>query len=251
MNLLITICGRAGSKGLLNKNLRDFLGKPLISYTIASAFLFRDRRMEDQVDVCVSSDGDSLLDLAEHFGVTGVKRPDELAGDDSPKVPAIRHAAEYMEVRFGRRYDFVIDLDITSPLRKTVDIENALVKSIKNEGMDVVFSVVPSRRNPYFNMVEDRGGNLKKVIDAYFPSRQSAPKVYDMNASIYCYRRESLFDRLPCSPLDGNFDIILMKDTAVLDIDSEEDFRLLELLAGYFYKDEFQEIFDNTYPKIL
>ncbi|HVI42365.1 MAG TPA: acylneuraminate cytidylyltransferase family protein [Anaerovoracaceae bacterium] len=244
MNILITICGRAGSKGLRNKNIREFLGKPLIHYTIVAAYLFRGRRSGDLVDICVNSDSDELLSIAGKYDVIGIERPEELAQDASPKVPAIRYSLEYMEERLSRQYDFVIDLDITSPLRKTTDIENALAKALENGNADVVFSVVPSRRNPYFNMVEKKDGKTQKIIDLYFPSRQQAPEVYDMNASVYCYRRNSLLDKLKRSPLEGVFDIILMKDTAVLDIDSEEDFELMELLAGQFFKDEFQELFD-------
>lgn len=233
-----------------NKNLHEFLGKPLISYTIAAANLFKERKSSDQVDICVNSDSDELLEIARKYKIVCIKRPEEIAQDTSPKVPAIRYSLAAMEVKFSKKYDFVIDLDITSPLRKVTDIENALTKIQQNDATDVVFSVVPSRRNPYFNMVEDKDGKIQKIIDVYFPTRQQAPKVYDMNASIYCYRRDSLLGRLQLSPLEGIFDIILMKDTAVLDIDSEEDFELMELLAGHYFKDEFQEIFTDTYLKL-
>ncbi|MEL7657440.1 MAG: acylneuraminate cytidylyltransferase family protein, partial [Bacillota bacterium] len=106
----------------------------------------------------------------------------------------------------------IIDLDITSPLRKVADIESALNKIIKNIDNDVVFSVVPSRRNPYFNMVENRNGKIQKIINSNFVTRQQAPKVYDMNASIYCYRRNSLLNILDQSPLDGIFDMVLLMD---------------------------------------
>lgn len=250
MNILITICGRAGSTGVRNKNIRDFLGKPLISYTIAAAYLFKERNCDDQVDICVNSDSDELLSIAGKYDVACIKRPEEMARDTSPKVPAIRYSLEYMEESFGRQYDYVIDLDITAPLRKVTDIENALIKTQENENADVIFSVVPSRRNPYFNMVENKNGKLQKIINSSFTARQQAPIAYDMNASIYCYRRNSLLYRLQKSPLEGEFDIVLMKDTAILDIDSEEDFELMELLAEHFSKNEFQELFDYTYLKI-
>ena len=247
MNLLITICGRAGSKGLENKNIRNFLGKPLIAYTITAAELFAVSNRYDQTDICVNSDSDELLEFARRYGINCIERPEEMAQDSSPKVPAIRYSLVSMEEKLSRRYDYVIDLDITSPLRKVADIENALTKIQQNDKADVVFSVVSSRRNPYFNMVEEKNGKIQKIIDVYFPTRQQAPKVYDMNASIYCYRRDSLLNRLQLSPLEGMFDIILMKDTAVLDIDSEEDFELMELLAGHYFRDEFREIFEFTY----
>jgi CMP-N,N'-diacetyllegionaminic acid synthase len=137
-------------------------------------------------------------------------------------------------------------LDITSPLRKVADIENALNKAAENINADVVFSVVQSRRNPYFNMVESIDNTMRKIIAANYTARQQLPKVYDINASIYCYKRDSLLHKLEYSPLEGVFDIILMKDTAVLDIDSEEDFKLMEVLARYFFKDEFSELFNYT-----
>ena len=249
MNLLITICGRAGSKGVQNKNIREFLGKPLILYTILAAYLFKERNRDDQVDICVSSNSDELLSVADQYDVICIKRPEELALDTSPKVPAIRYSLEFMEAKFRRQYDYVIDLDITSPLRKVTDIENALNKTMENKEADVVFSVVPSRRNPYFNMVEKKDGKMQKIINTSFPTRQQAPGVYDMNASVYCYKRSSLLYKPQQCPLEGVFDIILMKDTAILDIDSEEDFELMEILVRYHFMEEYKELFDNTYLK--
>lgn len=242
MDILITICGRAGSKGVKNKNIREFLGKPLVNFTIGAANLFKEKSLDYNVDICINSDSIELLEIAKLNNIIGIKRPEELAQDNSAKIPVIRHSLYYMEEKLGKKYDFVIDLDITSPLRKVEDIENALNKSIENKEADVVFSVVNSRRNPYFNMVEVIDGQVKKVKESSYVTRQQAPQVYDMNASIYCYRRDSLENKLKESPLEGISDIILMKDTGVLDIDSKEDFELMSILAEYFIKDEFKEI---------
>jgi len=244
VNILITICGRGGSKGLKNKNIREFLGKSLIKYTLAAAFLFKERNCSYNIDICVNSDSCQILEMASQYDVTCIKRPEELAQDTSPKVPVIRYSLIYMEKKLNKQYDYVIDLDITAPLRKVTDIETALDKTIENKNVDVVYSVVPARRNPYFNMVENRDGKMQKIINTNFVARQQAPKVYDENASIYCYRKNSLLNKLDQSPLDGSFDIFLMKDTAILDIDSEEDFILMEILADYFFKGEFKELYD-------
>jgi CMP-N,N'-diacetyllegionaminic acid synthase len=242
MNILITICGREGSKGVKNKNVKIFHGHELIKYTIAAAYLFKERNPQLAVDICANSDSKYLLDISKQYGLECVLRPSELAHDLTPKVPVIRYSLENMEKFKHKKYDFIIDLDITSPFRKIEDIQKALEKAIENKGIDVVFSVVPSRRNPYFNMVENINGRFKKVINSSFTARQQAPSIYDMNASIYCYNRFSLINILKISPLDGAFDVILMKDTAILDIDSEEDFELMEVLAPYFFKNEFNEI---------
>ena len=249
MNILITVCGRAGSKGVKNKNARDFLGIPLINYTIVAANLFKKRNPKCNVDISINTDSDQLLNMfSEDTDVFCIQRPINLAQDNSPKVPAIRYSLEYMEEKLDKTYDYVIDLDITSPLRKPEDIENALNKAEANLELDVVFSVVNSRRNPYFNMVEQKNGKIQKIISSEFVARQEAPQVYDMNASIYCYRRNSLKSKLKNSPLDGLYDIILMKDTAVLDIDSEEDHELMQILAKHFFKNEFNELYE--YAKV-
>lgn len=247
MNILITICGRAGSKGVKNKNIRNFLGFPLINYTIAAANLFKEKNAVYNIDISINSDSQEILNMFnENKTITSIERPKELAQDSSPKVPVIKHSLEYMEKKFNKEYDFVIDLDITSPLRKVEDIENALNKAVSNSKTDVVFSVVHSRRNPYFNMVEVRDGKIQKIISSEFVTRQQAPTVYDMNASIYCYRKNSLLDILKNSPLEGYYDIILMKDTAVLDIDSEEDFELMEVLGEYFLHKDFKQVYEYT-----
>lgn len=246
MNILITICGRAGSKGVKNKNIREFYGSELIKYTIAAAYLFKERNTGYDVDICVNSDSQNLLNIVRKYDLECIQRPVELAQDSSPKVPVIKFSLQYMEEKRSKKYEYIIDLDITSPFRRLEDIENALNKAIKNEVCDVAFSVVPSRRNPYFNMVEEDNGNLRKVISSDYTTRQQAPKVYDMNASIYCYKRNSLLNILDSSPFDGVFDIIVMKDTAVLDIDSEEDFDLMEILAAYFFKNEFKDLYNKS-----
>jgi len=247
MNILITICGRKGSKGVRSKNTRELRGIPLIYYTVAAALQFKDRNPAHRVDICVNSDSEQLIQLVSGLeAVTCVKRPEELARDDSPKIPVIVHSVISMEQNSRTTYDRVIDLDITSPLRKVEDIEAALHKLESCKNADVVFSVVNARRNPYFNMVETRDGVSRKIIDSTYVTRQQAPQVYDMNASIYCYRRDSLENRIRRSPFDGNFDIVLMQDTAVLDIDSEEDFELMGVLAEHYFQNEFSVLHDKA-----
>lgn len=244
MNILITICGRVGSKGVKGKNTRPFLGYPLIYYSVASAFLFKEKRGKDHIDICVNSDGDGMLDTVRQYDLTCIKRPETLAKDDSPKIPSIKYSLQYMEEKSGIEYDFIIDLDITSPIRKAADIANALNTALQNADTDVVFSAVPARRNPYFNMAEKKNGKVQRVINASFITRQQAPEVYDMNASIYCYRRESLLHKIERSVFDGTPDVFLMEDTVVLDIDSEEDFALMEILGRHFFTGEYKELYD-------
>ena len=133
MNILVVICGRAGSKGLKNKNIRNFLGKPLISYTIAAASIFKMENKEELIDICVNSDSEELLEIAGDYEVTCIKRPAELAQDESPKLHSVRQSLAYMEEKNNRYYDYIIDLDITSPLRTSGDILNCLKKLERDE----------------------------------------------------------------------------------------------------------------------
>lgn len=242
MNILITLCGRAGSKGCANKNIREFDGYPLIYYTLAAAIMFREKRKTDRIDICVDSDSEDILLLCNKVKkVILSRRPAEFAQDNSPKMEAIRNALNYTELTLGIKYDAIIDLDITSPLRKIDDIEKALDKQIML-AKEVVFSVVPSRRNPYFNMVEDNNGIIKRVLNGAFTTRQAAPKVYDMNASIYCYSRKFLSNKMNYSPLNADFDITYMEDTHIIDIDSDSDFICLEILWNKYYKRKYVEL---------
>lgn len=248
MNILFTVCGRAGSKGLKNKNMKEFLGFPLVHYTLSAIDLFKKSHKEDTVHICVNSDSKELIDLvcSSKLDIINIDRKASLGMDDTPKVSVIRNSLEESESRNNIKYDMIVDVDITSPLRRLKDLENAIEKKKKCEDIDVVFSVVESRRNPYFNMVKNDNGEILKVIPSKFVARQQAPQVYDMNASIYAYKREFLSGE-DKNIFDGKVDIIEMLDTAILDIDSENDFELMQVMAEYLFKkyDELNSIREN------
>lgn len=250
MNILFTICGRAGSKGIKNKNIRNFLGKPLPYYTLSAIDLYKKNfQGEDFVDVVVNTDSDELIELMENnnfFKVDVIKRDAALGGDTVSKIQVIQDCMDKMQSRKKIKYDMVVDLDITSPLRTKNDINN-LITVQKNKKNDVTFSVTDSRRNPYFNMVMNVDGEIQKVLKSDFVTRQQAPTMYDMNASLYAYNPEYLNSGK--GVLDGKCGIIKMYDTAVLDLDHENDFELMEVIAKYLFEknDDFAEIVNNIH----
>ena len=235
--VLITICGRAGSKGFKNKNLKTFLEKPLVYYTLASAFNFADTVENAQVDVCLNTDSQLLADLVleKYPEVHFIPRPEELGGDVVPKMAVFQQSLSYMEDKQGYSYDYLIDLDITSPLRQIHDVLGAYKMKLEREDAGLVFSGCPSRRNPYFNMVKEVGDHVEKVIESPFTARQQAPAIYDLNASIYVFETEFLRTNKTGILWETKCLLYPMRDTAVLDIDSEEDFEMMQLIGGYLF----------------
>ena len=253
MNILFTLCGRAGSKGVKGKNARDFLGIPLAWYSLAAINLYVEKciKEDDHVDVVVNTDSEDLIHLANNSGFKGItiqRRNENLAGDKVPKVAVILDCLERAEKQFDISYDVVVDLDITSPLRTVADIQNAIDKKLARPEVDVVYSVTHSRRNPYFNMVKEENGFFKKAIPSQFTTRQEAPIFYDMNASIYAYSPTALKEKDHSSFFNSNCDAIIMFDTGILDIDSEEDYELMQVIAKYLYDNisKFSEIHNKA-----
>ena len=236
MTILFTICGRAGSKGLAAKNLKTFHGYPLIAYTLAAIDLFKEQS-NYQVDVALNTDSTELQKTIEDYpDVLLIERKKEHATDTASKMAVIRDT--YLQAKKIRQkeYDYVIDLDLTSPLRTVQDIFNLIEKKKGQPELDVVFSVVESRRNPFFNMVKEEKNSVSLVNASTFTSRQQAPAIYDMNASMYLYDPKFLQENEYI--FNGKCGVIQMQDYMVLDIDSEEDFKWMEYIYLKLLKDE-------------
>lgn len=236
-NILITICARAGSKGVKNKNIRDFLEYPLPFYTMSVIDLFikSNKDRVSCIDIAVNTDSSSFLSLINKLSLPFiyVPRKPEMAKDTSSKIDVIKHSYAFCQEINHKSYDCIIDLDITSPLRTITDINNAVETLANDTEADLVYSVTSARRNPYFNMVMKEGSYYRRVIISDFTARQQAPLLFDMNASIYAYRSTFLDRNLSFS--DGKALITIMKDTAILDIDSDEDLELMQVIAKEFY----------------
>jgi CMP-N,N'-diacetyllegionaminic acid synthase len=238
-NILITVCGRRGSKGFKNKNLKTFLGKPLVYYTLSSAFDFKQRAQDAHVDIALNTDSDILKDivLKKYPEVIFVPRPEALGGDTVPKMAVFQQTLKNLEENLGKKYDYLIDLDITSPLRQIDDVMKRYELKIQRSDCGLVFSGCSSRRNPYFNMVKIVDGYAKKIVDiSRFTARQQVPAVYDINASIYVFETDFLRKNKSGILWDTNIALYEMADTAVLDIDSEQDFKMMELVGSYLFE---------------
>lgn len=225
MKILCTICARAGSKGVTNKNLRPINSKPLIVYSIEQALA---TKLFDQI--VVSSDSAEIRNVALANGAThAVERPFELASDTAPKLPAIRHCVESAEKEFGQ-FEVIIDLDATAPLRNPEDILGAL-ELLKTTNSDNVITGTPAHRSPYFNLVETNEQgivHLSKQPRAAVDRRQDSPECFDMNASIYVWRRHALFENETLFTKSTR--LFVMPRERSIDIDSQADFDMVEWL---------------------
>jgi N-acylneuraminate cytidylyltransferase/CMP-N,N'-diacetyllegionaminic acid synthase len=226
ISYLCTICARGGSKGVPGKNIRALLGRPLIAHSIEQA---RATGLFDAI--AVSSDSEDILEVARKNGADiVVRRPDEMASDMAAKVPAIRHCLLAAEERMGRTYSVFVDLDVTSPLRLPSDIIGA-VRLLEEKEASSVITGAPARRSPYFNLVEsDEEGHVRvcKTLPHEIVRRQDAPRCYDMNASIYVWKRD-IFVANPAVFYEDT-QLFEMPEERSIDIDSELDWEIVELL---------------------
>jgi N-acylneuraminate cytidylyltransferase/CMP-N,N'-diacetyllegionaminic acid synthase len=226
MSLICTMCARGGSKGVVGKNNRTLLGRPLLAWSIEQA-----RQTGLFTAIAFSSDSDALLEEALRSGAdVAVRRPDEMATDTAPKLPAIHHCLEQAMLRTGHTPEIFVDLDVTSPLRLASDITGA-VALLRNSGAPSVITGAPARRSPYFNLVEQRTDGsvgLSKSANPPITRRQDAPRCFDMNASIYVWRVASFLERPAVFYPDTR--LFEMPEERSIDIDSDLDFALVELL---------------------
>ncbi len=223
MKTVAIICARGGSRGVPRKNIRLLCGKPLIVHTIEVA---GKCKLIDRV--IVSTDDSEIAKIASVNGAeVPFLRSKELATDNAPKLPVLKHAIHFLESKLAYFPDIIVDLDPTSPLRTEKDIENCI--RMVEEGIDNVFSVTEARRNPYFNMVEIVNNKVQLVKKPTRPvsGRQEVPKVYDMNASIYVWKRDALMSN--DSIFLENTKVYIMPNWA-MDIDNETDFEFVEFI---------------------
>ncbi|MEK9643945.1 MAG: acylneuraminate cytidylyltransferase family protein [Alphaproteobacteria bacterium] len=231
MTILCVIGARGGSQGLPGKNVRPLLGKPLIAWSIEQALAV------PEVDrIVVSTDSEEIAAAAAVAGVEApFLRPDDLSGPMVGKFQVWQHALAACEAHYGETYEAVVDLDCTNPLREPADISAAIAqfRAGRERGVDAVFSTCEARKNPYFNLVEpDAAGALKmsKSLGDTVVARQAAPPVFEHVASLYVLAPDYL--RRANHLLDGHAEGYDIGQEKSFDVDSEFDFRIVEMLMN-------------------
>lgn len=223
---------RSGSQGVRKKNSKLINGKPLMYFTIKQAI---ETKIFD--NIVVSTDSNKILTKAKSYGAEGwFLRPKNIASNKCPKMLVIKHALKKAERFYNKKFKFIVDLDVTSPLRRTEDIIKAYKIFIKKKG-DALITGSRSKKNPYFNVVEIVNKKIKKVknIKKKIYRRQDAPITYDMNASIYMWNRKTLINsnmlNKALEPRSKSRTILYeMPENRSVDIDSEHDFKIVNFL---------------------
>jgi CMP-N,N'-diacetyllegionaminic acid synthase len=227
MFILGTICCRGGSKGLKNKNVKPLHGKPLIAYTIETAF---NCALLDKV--IVSTDNKEIENAAKQFGINEIiQRPPELATDTSSKWQVFIHAVEVYEQTHGEHIDYIVDMDVTVPLKISDDIEGAIRLALSNKDADVIITGYEPERNPYFNMMETTDNGFAHIVKQPckpIVRRQDAPTVYSLTPATYVIKKQALYTYDHWS--NAKCKIYPIPRARAIDIDTELDFRMVEFL---------------------
>ncbi len=209
---LAIVPARGGSKGIKNKNLVLLGDKPLIYYTIKAAL---DAKSINKI--VVSSDNNEILNYAKSQNVDTLKRPNELAQDDTTSDKVLLHALE-----FYKDYENVILLQPTSPLRTSEHIDKAF-EIFKNTNANSLISVCEYDNKILKAFMCDEKGNLKGICNNHYPfmPRQKLPKTYISNGAIYILKTKDFLQNP--SFLQSNTKYFLMDEISSLDIDNLED----------------------------
>jgi CMP-N-acetylneuraminic acid synthetase len=227
---LITICARGGSKGIPGKNIKPINGKPLIYYSIAVAV---DLSKKYDLDIFLSTDSEEIKSVVSSLAFSQVdttyERPDFLANDTVGKLDAITDVYNYAQKKNNKEYDFLLDLDVTSPLRTSLDLETSIELLFSNSTALNLFSVSPANRNPYFNMVEENENGFYELCKkGQFLTRQSAPRVFDMNASFYAFKKGFFGENRKTAITDKS--LIYEVPHLCFDLDHQIDFEFMSYL---------------------
>lgn len=224
--VLAVIPARGGSKGLPGKNLRPLGGLPLIGHSIELA-----RRCPTIKRLIVSTDSPEIAEAASSLGATvPFLRPADLAQDQTPMWPVIRHAIEAVEKTETKRYDYLLLLDPTSPFRLPEDIDRAFAQLVASPDADGIVGVSEPEFNPIWHCVVSKDGFMADLFKeaSTFTRRQDLPKVYRINASLFIWRADFVRRAARDWRSEGKHLLYEVPESRAIHIDTVEEFERAE-----------------------
>ena len=217
--ILSIIPARGGSKGLRKKNIINLLGKPLIAWSIEASM-----SSEYISKTIVSSDDDEVLEIAKRYKSETIKRPNELATDDSSSEEVVKHVLEFVKESF----EFLVLLQPTSPLRDKTDIDMAFRKLISINATSLI-SLKEFDNKVLKSFIEKDDGFIEGLVNNNYPfmRRQDLPKIYLSNGAIYIVKVDEFIKNN--SFFTDKTIPFLMDDAKSVDIYSIEDLNEINL----------------------
>lgn len=221
--ILGIITARSGSKGVVDKNIKLINGKSMLIYTIEEAI--KSKVFDDLI---ISTDSQKYADLAIKAGATMTQlRPEHLATDTAKSVDVIKYELEELE-KIGKKYDYFMILQPTSPLRKAEDIIGAVNLMIEKDA-DNVLGMCECEHPPEWGCNIDESLNADELqTKMTHTRRQDLKKSYRLNGAIFLSKVEN-FKRTNNIYAGSNFAYIMNRFDS-MEIDSEDDFILIEML---------------------
>ncbi len=219
--VLALIPARGGSKGLPRKNVLEVGGKPLIAWTIAEA------KKSKYVDrLILSSDDQEIIGIAKQWGCeVPFVRPTELARDDTPGIEPVLHGIEALP----EKYDLVVLLQPTSPLRSVQDIDGCIERCLEEKAKACVSVAVPEK-SPYWMYSVNDHHRMSPILklEGTTERRQDLPKVYALNGAVYVADCEWLMEK-KTFVAEETVAYEMPKERSI-DIDTELDLTLFKVL---------------------
>ena len=220
LKIIPVIPARGGSKRHPRKNVLDLNGKPLIAYSIEAGL---DSSYIDKV--VVTSDNDEILTISKKYGAITINRPNELASDTATTFDAIKHAVDNYE-----KYDYIVLLQPTSPLRGRDHIDKA-IELLESKNADAVVSVCEMDHSPLWsNTINDSLSMTGFLKDEVLNKRsQDLKEYYSLNGAIYICDTKKLLKEKSFFLKESIFAYKMDRKSSI-DIDKEIDFKIAEYL---------------------
>jgi CMP-N,N'-diacetyllegionaminic acid synthase len=217
---LAIIPARGGSKRLPRKNILDLAGKPLIAWTIAAGL--KSKYIDK---VIVTSDDDEILSIAQDSGSAVLKRPNNLASDKATTFDTIKHAIEKIN-----RYDYIVLLQPTSPLRDQKHID-AAIELMLDRNADALISVCEMDHSPLWSNTLPEDGSMCNFLRDEVVNRRSQEleTYYRLNGAIYICKTDKLLEEESFF-LKNNVYAYIMDRKSSIDIDEEIDLKIADII---------------------
>jgi len=226
---LAIIPARGGSKGLVGKNTKELCGKPLIAWSIEAGL------KSNYIDeVVVSTDYQNIANIAKQYGATvPFLRPDYLANDTATSFDAVKHTIDFYKDKLNKEFDYIVLLEPTSPLRKDMDINNAIIQLLNSSANSIVGISKTEDQNPAFLIKKDKNSYISgyQNKDMKVLRRQEIEDIYFFEGTIYISETDILLNKKTFYHENTiGYEVPKYKS---LEIDDMDDFIMVEAIMKY------------------